>query len=167
MKRLKALRKQAQSRGTKMTGEMHKNNRIKSLPMKQLNFPALCQVEAQRFAVCRFFNRCTKSFVAMTLLWLWSKGRFFRVTVLCLPIMLGSAACTYNPVIDTAGRSGTFESSKAERITDDTIMCKQLAKKNTTFLSNINHWILSPKAETEYEHIVKTCMTNRGHSILK
>ena len=78
-----------------------------------------------------------------------------------------NACSTYKPVIDTVGRSGTFDESRAERISDDIILCQELAKTNTTFLSNINHWILSPKAETQYEHIVKTCINNRGHSLLK
>tara|TARA_Y100001972_G_scaffold2774_1_gene3095 strand:+ start:11 stop:289 length:279 start_codon:yes stop_codon:yes gene_type:complete len=78
-----------------------------------------------------------------------------------------NACSTYKPVIDTVGRSGTFDESRAERISDDIILCQELAKTNTTFLGNINHWILSPKAETQYEHIVKTCINNRGHSLLK
>ena len=78
-----------------------------------------------------------------------------------------NACSTYKPVVDTVGRSGTFDQSRAERISDDIILCQELAKTNTTFLGNINHWILSPKAETQYEHIVKTCINNRGHSLLK
>ena len=78
-----------------------------------------------------------------------------------------NACSTYKPVVDTVGRSGTFDESRAERISDDIILCQEIAKTNTTFLSNINHWILSPKAETQYEHIVKTCINNRGHSLLK
>ena len=78
-----------------------------------------------------------------------------------------NACSTYKPVVDTVGRSGTFNESRAETISDDIILCQELAKTNTTFFSNINHWILSPKAETQYEHIVKTCINNRGHSLLK
>jgi hypothetical protein len=36
--------------------------------------------------------------------------------------------CAYNPVIDTAGRSGTFDSDKASEITNDLQHCKMLAK---------------------------------------
>ena len=78
-----------------------------------------------------------------------------------------NACSTYKPVVDTVGRSGTFDESRSERISDDIILCQELAKTNTTFLGNINHWILSPKAETQYERIVKTCINNRGHSLLK
>jgi hypothetical protein len=34
-------------------------------------------------------------------------------------------------IIDTAGRSGTFNNSTAENITNDIILCEQLADKNT------------------------------------
>ena len=40
-------------------------------------------------------------------------------------------ACAYKPVIDTKGRSGTFDNSRADEITDDLITCKTLAKNNT------------------------------------
>ena len=50
-----------------------------------------------------------------------------------------------SPVIDTVGRSGTFDESRAERISDDIILCQEPAKTNTTFFGNINHWILAQK----------------------
>ena len=90
-----------------------------------------------------------------------------KILLTMLVCTLLNACSTYKPVIDTVGRSGTFNESKAERISDDIILCQELAKTNTTFLGNINHWILSPKAETQYEHIVKTCILGRGHSLLK
>ena len=43
-------------------------------------------------------------------------------------------ACAYKPIIDTNGRSGTFDKSKAENITNDIILCEELAKKNTNDL---------------------------------
>ena len=43
---------------------------------------------------------------------------------------LSLVGCAYNPVIDTGGRSGTFNKSKADKITDDVMLCKQLAKKH-------------------------------------
>jgi hypothetical protein len=50
----------------------------------------------------------------------------------------------YKPIIDTAGRSGTFNEDKAKEITNDIQHC------NTTFASNISFWLMSPKAETKY-----------------
>jgi len=90
-----------------------------------------------------------------------------NILLVAILVCFLNGCASYQPVIDTGGRSGTFNESKAERISDDIILCQELAKTNTTFLGNINHWILSPKAETQYEHIVKTCINNRGHSLLK
>ena len=75
-------------------------------------------------------------------------------------------ACTYKPIIDTAGRSGTFDSDRANLITDDQLHCKTLAKDNTNFVSNILYWSLSPTMDTKYRSIVRKCLTQRGHSIL-
>ena len=75
-------------------------------------------------------------------------------------------SCSYKPVIDTAGRSGTFSENKAHEITNDIQHCKKLAKNNTSFLSNIIYWIGSVEADTEYQAIYRKCLNNRGHSIL-
>ena len=84
--------------------------------------------------------------------------------LLCL--MLFVQGCAYNPVIDTAGRSGTFHEPKAVEITNDLQHCKTIAKENTTFISNIFHWSLSPTMDTKYEALVRKCLNNRGHSVL-
>ena len=75
-------------------------------------------------------------------------------------------SCTYKPVIDTAGRSGTFDENKAHEITNDIQHCKKVAKNNTSFINNIIYWIESPNAETRYESIYRKCLINRGHSVL-
>ena len=46
-------------------------------------------------------------------------------------------ACAYKPIIDTAGRSGTFDTDQAKEITNDTQHCQTIAKDNTNFISNI------------------------------
>jgi hypothetical protein len=76
------------------------------------------------------------------------------------------SACAYKPIIDTAGRSGTFDSDRANLITDDQLHCKTLAKDNTNFVSNILYWSVSPTLDTKYESIFRKCLTQRGHSIL-
>lgn len=83
---------------------------------------------------------------------------------LCLIIFV--QGCAYKPVIDTAGRSGTFNEPKAVEITNDLQHCKTIAKENTTFISNIFHWSLSPTMDTKYESLVRKCLSNRGHSVL-
>ncbi len=75
-------------------------------------------------------------------------------------------SCAYNPVIDTAGRSGTFNKDKASEITNDIQHCKFVADKNSNPISSIIFWIGSPEAETQYESIYKKCLVNRGHSVL-
>ena len=75
-------------------------------------------------------------------------------------------ACAYKPIIDTAGRSGTFNSDQAKEITNDKMHCEKLAKDNTNFISNITFWALNQNMDTKYESIMRKCLTQRGHSIL-
>ena len=74
--------------------------------------------------------------------------------------------CSYKPVIDTAGRSGTFDSDKAKEITNDLQHCKMVADTNSTFWSGVVFWIESPTADTQHESIYRKCLINRGHSVL-
>ena len=77
------------------------------------------------------------------------------------------SACAYSPVIDTAGRSSaSFNESQAKEITNDLQHCKTLAKDNTSFVSNILYWSVSPTMDTKYESITRKCLTKRGHSVL-
>ena len=75
-------------------------------------------------------------------------------------------ACAYKPIIDTAGRSGTFDSDQAKEITNDEMHCEKLAKDNTNFISNIVFWSLNQNMDTKYESIMRKCLTLRGHAIL-
>ncbi|MBC8307230.1 MAG: hypothetical protein H8E55_67140 [Pelagibacterales bacterium] len=76
-------------------------------------------------------------------------------------------SCTsYKPLVDTAGRSGTFDDDKAKEISNDLQHCKQMAKDNISITSNISFWLMSPTAQTQYEDIYRKCMVNRGHSVL-
>lgn len=74
--------------------------------------------------------------------------------------------CAYKPLVDSNGRSGTFDNSKAENITNDLILCEKLAKENSNFVSNILYWSVSPTLDTKFESIYRKCLTQRGHSIL-
>ena len=76
------------------------------------------------------------------------------------------ASCAYKPVVDTAGRSGTFNENKAHEITNDIQHCKKQAKNNTSFFSNIIYWIGSVEADTKYQALYRKCLINRGHSVL-
>jgi len=90
------------------------------------------------------------------------KKTILTVGLLCTLLQ----ACSYKPLVDSSGRSGTFDISKAEEITNDTQHCKTLAKDNSNFVSNILYWSVSPTLDTKYESIVRKCLTQRGHSIL-
>ena len=89
-----------------------------------------------------------------------------KIILLCGLFATLLQGCAYKPIIDTAGRSGTFDSDRANLITDDQLHCKTLAKDNTNFVSNILYWSLSPTMDTKYESIVRKCLTKRGHSVL-
>ena len=77
-----------------------------------------------------------------------------------------NACASYKPLIDTAGRSGTFNSDQAKEITNDEMHCEKLAKDNTNFISNIVYWSLNQNMDTKYESIMRKCLTKRGHSVL-
>tara|TARA_R100001460_G_scaffold83546_2_gene124476 strand:+ start:213 stop:470 length:258 start_codon:yes stop_codon:yes gene_type:complete len=83
-----------------------------------------------------------------------------------LSLSLLQGCSSYKPLIDTSGRSGTFNTDQAREITNDTQHCKTLAKENTTFVGNILFWSVSPTMDTKYESITRKCLTKRGHSVL-
>jgi hypothetical protein len=89
-----------------------------------------------------------------------------KIFISILFVLLLNSCSSYKPIIDTAGRSGTFDEDKAKEISNDLQHCKQIAKENTTISSNIGFWLLSPTAQTQYEDIYRKCMINRGHSVL-
>ena len=89
-----------------------------------------------------------------------------RITLFTLLFGFLTSCASYKPIVDTAGRSGTFGDDKAKEISNDLQHCKQLAKENTNTLSNISFWLMSPTAQTQYEDIYRKCMINRGHSVL-
>ena len=92
------------------------------------------------------------------------KSKIIYGYLVLLGIFLSS--CAYKPVIDSAGRSGTFNDTKAVEITNDLQHCKTIAKNNITFFSNIFYWSMSPTMDTKYESLVRKCLSNRGHSVL-
>ena len=89
-----------------------------------------------------------------------------RLVFLTLFFGLLTSCASYKPLVDTAGRSGTFDDDKAKEISNDLQHCKQMAKDNISITSNISFWLMSPTAQTQYENIYRKCMINRGHSVL-
>ena len=95
--------------------------------------------------------------------------------MLCVIILL--QACVYKPVVDTSGRSGTFNNTKALELTNDLQHCKTLAKENTNTLIESSKYVynyylrasvlwLSPKANYNYPIMYRSCLQGRGHSVL-
>ena len=62
------------------------------------------------------------------------KSISFIMMFIVASLTLLQGCTTYKPVIDTSGRSGTFNEDKARMITDDLQHCKTLAKNNTNTL---------------------------------
>ena len=112
-------------------------------------------------------DRTTINFIRNHLLVSYIRfGQSIKKSLLIIISFSLLASCAYKPVIDTAGRSGTFSENKAHEITNDIQHCKKLAKNNTSFLSNITYWIGSVEADTEYQSLYRKCLINRGHSVL-
>ena len=100
-----------------------------------------------------------------------------KKTIYLLFVGILLSNCSYKPVIDTAGRSGTFDYSKSDEITNDMQHCKSLAKDNTNpvvesgkyawnyYFRAYTLW-LSPKADYNYPKLYKNCLINRGHSVI-
>ena len=86
-----------------------------------------------------------------------------RLVFLTIFFGLLTSCASYKPLVDTAGRSGTFDDDKAKEISNDLQHCKQMAKDNISITSNISFWLMSPTAQTQYEDIYRKCMINRGH----
>ena len=89
-----------------------------------------------------------------------------RLVFLTIFFGLLTSCASYKPLVDTAGRSGTFDDDKAKEISNDLQHCKQMAKDNISITSNISFWLMSPTAQTQYQDIYRKCMINRGHSVL-
>jgi len=100
-----------------------------------------------------------------------------RYTITALLIGLTLAGCSYNPVIDTAGRSGTFPNAQAVEITNDIQHCRKLADEHTirtldTVQEGVNMYVsygtfgIIPRRESTYKVRVRKCLEGRGHSVL-
>jgi hypothetical protein len=88
------------------------------------------------------------------------------ILLIMLSVSLLQGCSSYKPLIDTSGRSGTFNTDQAKEITNDLQHCKTLAKENSNFVSNILFWSVSPTMDTKYESIMRKCVLSRGHSVL-
>lgn len=100
-----------------------------------------------------------------------------RACSVVLAIGLCVTGCAYNPVIDTAGRSGTFPEQKAVEITNDLQHCRELADEHTirsidawsqavNLYASIGTFGIIPRQESKYKQRVRKCLEGRGHSVI-
>ena len=86
-------------------------------------------------------------------------------------------ACVPKMVVDTKGRSGTFDYSTAEDLTNDQILCEELVKENVNLVFDYTRFAFAKYVELGTVGFVKAdelkskkinreCLKNRGHSIL-
>ena len=87
------------------------------------------------------------------------------------------ANCQYAPKVDTVGRSGTFDKSRAEQLTNDLVICRDLTDQNVNYFvegyAYVHNFVirpqtlwLIPKMEYKEKKIMNNCLTGRGHSVL-
>ena len=101
-----------------------------------------------------------------------------KKTILTIGIFaLFLQGCAYKPIIDSNGRSGTFNEDKANQITNDIILCEQLAEQNTNQTIEsykvVHNWYLRPstlwlmpKSEYTRKKLIRNCLTGRGHNVI-
>ena len=99
-------------------------------------------------------------------------------TILMCAILVGFLnACVPNVVVDTKGRSGTFDFSRAEDLTNDKILCEQLVKDNVNLAFDYSRYAFAKYVEIgtiglikadelKSKKIYRNCLKNRGHSTL-
>ena len=97
--------------------------------------------------------------------------KMLRMTAIFCTLL---SACAYNPIVDHRGLNGK---DVAYRYNDDLATCRSIAWKNSNFLDKTHAavfnyyirpsllWIPDKKKDLE-KTLIKTCLTNRGHSVL-
>ena len=86
-------------------------------------------------------------------------------------------ACVPKVVIDTKGRSGTFDYSRAEDLTNDKIICQQLVKDNVNLVFDYTRFAftkyveigtigLIKSDELQSKKIYRNCLKGRNHNVI-
>tara|TARA_R100001440_G_scaffold174_4_gene551 strand:+ start:1182 stop:1427 length:246 start_codon:yes stop_codon:yes gene_type:complete len=65
-------------------------------------------------------------------------------------------ACVPKVVIDTKGRSGTFDYSRAEDLTNDKIICQQLVKDNVNLVFDYTRFAFTKYVEIGTIGLIKS-----------
>ena len=66
-----------------------------------------------------------------------------KILLTMLVCTLLNACSTYSPLVVTMGRSGTFDESRAEHLSNDKVICEKIATNNTTFFGNIGFFTIA------------------------
>ena len=85
--------------------------------------------------------------------------------------------CSTLLLVDTKGRSGTFNKSTAHELTDDRIICNQIVKENVNGTVDNSKFLYAKYIEIATLGLVKAkerkatkinrnCLLQRGHSVL-
>jgi hypothetical protein len=97
--------------------------------------------------------------------------------LILLGLILNLTNCAYKPIVDTKGRTGTWNESRAAELTDDIQHCTKLAEDNTNkaveagkgfynfFIRPQTLW-LSPEAKYDRESYIRNCLKGRGHNVI-
>tara|TARA_R100001163_G_C5039542_1_gene178000 strand:+ start:276 stop:584 length:309 start_codon:yes stop_codon:yes gene_type:complete len=86
-------------------------------------------------------------------------------------------ACVPKMVIDTKGRSGTFDYSRAEDLTNDKIICQQLVKDNVNLVFDYTRFAFTKYVEIgtiglikanelQSKKIYRNCLKGRNHNVI-
>ena len=86
-------------------------------------------------------------------------------------------ACVPKMVIDTKGRSGTFDYSRAEDLTNDKIICQELVKDNVNLVFDYTRFAftkyveigtigLIKSDELQSKKIYRNCLKGRNHNVI-
>ena len=100
-----------------------------------------------------------------------------KTMLMCAILVTLLNACVPNIVVDTKGRSGTFDFSRAEDLTNDRIICEELVKENVNLVVDYSRYAFAKyielgtigliKAdELKSKKINRECLKGRGHSTL-
>ena len=85
--------------------------------------------------------------------------------------------CVPNVVVDTKGRSGTFDFSRAEDLPNDKILCEQLVKDNVNLTFDYTRYAFAKYVEIgtiglikadelKSKKIYRNCLKGRNHNVL-
>lgn len=96
--------------------------------------------------------------------------RYMLIGIVCFML----SACAYSPIVDHRGLNGK---DVAYRYNDDLETCRAIALNNSNVINKVHTtvfnyyirpsllWLPDEKKDLE-KTLIKTCLTNRGHSVL-